>query len=467
MKSRSLISCFLLNNMHQHNNGSVDSIGVLSHFLSNIPLVEESNRKLDPGSVVSKDTNPPPLLPYFSNGCPPMLHPKCMRWYSWWLNKQIKHEPQETFSCLPGFQNQWANGANESFVALWQEVHRLMTTDTYVSIDELILRLNKNDALLLSSDAAALTTARNLIFTVIGWQTMLYRSDLGSCPRIQLAIADDMDGHQGQANMCLKQSHACCKKSMHDFLLGFGVLLPPRNFAALEIAENKQAFKEIRVADIASCNAYLLTSIGGLNIKWIDSLACHMDLDRDSSTLFLFRYPSFCAANICSEKGNALHKSVIHACAAPYSSGQWATEDDVEQMLHETLLTYRLLFGQSKAGRRLFRKLKPFEQILEAGQDKFLTIICGQEVYEGNPKLRERMIYDLPRDFPVYRSRLAVLISHLNARKPRSWKELWQDKRDSASWLTFWVVLLFGGVGILLALLQVILQIVQLRTQRT
>lgn len=387
-----------------------------------------------------------------------------MQWYSWWVNQQKENEPQETFACLPDYHKESPNQTNESLVTLWQGICRHMTMNVSISIDDLILRLTNDSVLVLSNDVTALITARNLVFTIIGWQTMLYRADLRSCAQVQLAIVDEMDGHTGQANMCLKQSQTCCKKSMHEFLLGFGVLLPPRNFAALDVKENEQAFKEIRSADIATFNAHLLTSIGGLNIKWIDSLACHLDLDRDSNTVFLFRYPSFCATNICVEKETALHKSVIHACAAPYSSGQWATEDDVEQMLYETLLTYRLLFGQSKPGRRLFGKLKPFEQVQEVRMDEFLMTLCGHKVYQASPRLREKDIYDLPRDFPVYRSRLAVLISHLNARKPRSWKELWQDKRDSASWLTFWVVLIFGGVGLLFALLQVILQIVQLRT---
>lgn len=420
----------------------------------------------DPDSDNSTDMDLVSLLPYFPHDGFPTLKPYRMEWYSWWVNEQIELEPQETFSCLPDFRNDFEKPSKESFVTLWQEICRHMTTDASISIDELISRLANSQSILLSSDIAALANARNLVFTMIGWQTMLYRSDLRSCPRTQLAIADEMDGHKGQANMCLKQSQACCKKSMHDFLLGFGVLLPPRNFTVSEVSENKQAFKEIRIADAAAFNAHLLTSLGGLSIKWIDSIACHLDLDRDSNTVFLFRYPSFCAANNFIEKATALHKSVLYACAAPYSSGQWATEDDVKQMLTETLLTFRLLFGQSKPGRRLFRKLRPFEGVPEVGTDKFLMTLCGHKKYESIPTLRERDIYDLPRDFPVYRSRLAVLICHLNARKPRSWKELWQDKRDSASWLTFWVVLIFGGLGILLALLQVMLQIVQLKTQK-
>lgn len=408
--------------------------------------------------------DPVPLLPFFSKMCASTLQPDGMQWYSWWVNEQMGIEPQERFSCLPDFRNDSEKQSKESFVALWQEICRHMTTDASISIDDLISRLAQDQIILLSSDNASLINARSLIFTIIGWQTMLYRSDIGSCPRTQLAIADEMDGHKGQANICLKQSPTCCKKSMHEFLLGFGVLLPPRNFILSEVSENKQAFKEIRVVDTAAFNAHLLTSLGGLNIKWIDSIACHLDLDRDSNTVFLFRYPSFCAVNTRIESATAQPRSVIYACAAPYSSGQWATEDDVRQMLMETLLSYRLLFGQSKQGRRLFRKMKPFEGVPEVGIDNLLITLAGHKRYDPISKLRERDIYDLPRDFPIYRSRLAVLICHLNARKPRSWKELWQDKRDSASWLTFWVVLIFGGLGILLALLQVILQIVELKT---
>jgi hypothetical protein len=420
---------------------------------------------MNPDVAASNAANALPPLPLLPQNCVETQLSDRMRWYSWWVNEQIKDEPKETFSCLPDYESDSEDRWAKSFVILWQEIWRHMTADASTSIDELISHLTNDKALVLSTDPAALAHARNLVFAIIGWQTMLYRSNLHSCPQVQLAIADEMDGHKGQGHMCLKQSQSCCKKYMHDFLLGFGILLPPRNFEALEAVEDKQAFKELRVADVAAFNAYFLTSIGGLNIKWIDSLACHLELDPDLNTVFLFRYPSFCATYISLDKANTMHKSAIHACAAPYSSKQWATEDDVEQMLYETILSYRLLFGQNKAARQLFRKLKPFERVPEEGRDELLMTLCGYKHCQTNLELRERDAYDLPRDFPIYRSRLAILLRHLASRKPRSWKELWQDKRDSASWLTFWVVLIFGASGIMLGLFQVILQIVQLKLQ--
>jgi|SRR6266498_2827782 len=131
-------------------------------------------------------------------------------------------------------------------------------------------------------------------------------------------------------------------------------------------------------------------------------------------------------------------------------------------MLQEPVLPYRLLFGQNKAARQLFRRLRPFDGLPEKGRDKFLKALCSQKHCETALEVPEREIYDLPRDFPILRSRLAILLRHSSNKKPRTWKELWQDKRDSASWLTFWAVLIIGGLGIILALLQVILQIVQI-----
>ena len=359
----------------------------------------------------------------------------------------------------PNSDERWTN----SFATLWQEISQYITVNEFVSIDKIIAHLLENGNLRLASDAETLLTSQSLVFAVIGWQTMLYRPNTRSCPPVQLAIVNEMDGHQGQAHMCLKQSHSACKRHMHEFLLGFGVLLPPRNFSVLESPEDKTAFNELKTVTATSFNAHLLVSIGDINVKWIDSLACHLEFDTSSNTLFLFRYPSFCIANIPPGKSVSSHKSVIHSCAAPQDdSTQWATADEVTQMLNETILSYRLLFGQNKAARQLFRKLGPFDDIPKRGRDQTLLKLCGQKCCETTIGVLERETYDLPRDFPIFRSRLAILLRHLSNKKPRTWKELWLDKRDSASWLTFWAVLIIGGLGIVLAFIQVVLQIVQI-----
>ncbi|KFY72697.1 hypothetical protein V499_07195 [Pseudogymnoascus sp. VKM F-103] len=173
-----------------------------------------------------------------------------------------------------------------------------------------------------------------------------------------------------------------------------------------------------------------------------------MEFDPYLNKLFLFRYPSFCLANIPSDDPGQSENSTIYACATSrdITGGQWATKADVAHMLQEIILSYRLLFGQSKASRQLFQTLTPFENIPENGKDTFLEQLCCRKQYQSNPNgpKQERETYDLSHDFPILRSRLLPLLRHLASKKPRTWKQLWEDKRDSASWLTFWAVIIIG-----------------------
>ena len=333
------------------------------------------------------------------------------------------------------------------------------------SVDKIIAHLLQQGLIRIENDVEALGCARNFVFAIIGWQTMLYRPDMGACSPAQLAIVDETDGHRGQAHMCLRQNQTASKKALHEFLLGFGVLLPCHNFSALASEEDKKALRELSSVSSASFNAHLLTRVGGIHIKWTDSLACHLELDPTSNTLYLFRYPSFCIINLLSQ-GQQQPKTTLHACAAPpIAASHWATSDEVTDLLQEILLSCRLLFGQNKGYRQLFRNLKPFENLPEEGKDNSLLALCGEKSCRVANGLREQDVYVLAHNFPVLKSRIAVLVRHLSNKRARTWKELWNDKRDSASWFTFWAVLIIGGAGIVLAFLQVVLQIVQIGLQ--
>jgi hypothetical protein len=133
---------------------------------------------------------------------------------------------------------------------------------------------------------------------------------------------------------------------------------------------------------------------------------------------------------------------------------------DVIQLLHEVLLSYRLLFGQNTKSRRLFQSLTIFESQEPEAQDPLLTQLCCEKTCVLS--IREREFYRLRRDFPILRSRIATLHHQMMNLKPRGWREIWNDKRDSAHWLTFWAVIFIGGAGLLLSLIQVLLQAAQL-----
>ena len=309
--------------------------------------------------------------------------------------------------------------------------------------------------------------ARSLVFAIIGWQTMLYRPALGTCPPQQLAVIDEQDGYRGQAFMALKQFQGSAKRPLHEFLMGFGILLPPADLCTSTSVEVRKSFTDLRTVEPSSFNAFLLHSIGQFKIKWVDVLSCHLEFDDRAKTIFLFRYPSFCVA--CGNSGMEERSpaTVIHAGAAPSSSSrQWACEEDVTEMLLETLLSYRLLFAQDKQARKLYRKLDPFAGVPPEGRDHLLPSLCGRKSFHTPQIPSDQDSYNLQRHFPILRSRIAALHRLLSASKPRGWRELWRDKRDSAAWFTFWIVLIFGGIAILLSALQVLLQILQMAIKR-
>ena len=140
----------------------------------------------------------------------------------------------------------------------------------------------------------------------------------------------------------------------------------------------------------------------------------------------------------------------------------WASSAETTQMLKEVVLSYRLLFAQDPKSRRLFDQLDAFEDYDADIKDPTLRRLCTNKVYSLPFTCVERDFYRLHRDFPILRSRIAILQQHMLRCKPKSWRQLWQDSRDSAQWWAFWAVIALGVIGVLLAIVQVALQAAQL-----
>ncbi len=54
--------------------------------------------------------------------------------------------------------------------------------------------------------------------------------------------------------------------------------------------------------------------------------------------------------------------------------------------------------------------------------------------------------------FPVFETRLRQLRHYMDNQKPRGFRQLWYDKRDSLNYYTFWGVIVFGSVSVFLAM---------------
>lgn len=63
--------------------------------------------------------------------------------------------------------------------------------------------------------------------------------------------------------------------------------------------------------------------------------------------------------------------------------------------------------------------------------------------------------------YPEYEDRLRILRAYMDTKKPKGFRGLWRDKRDTYSYYTFWGVIIFGGISVLLGLLSLIASVLQ------
>ena len=221
-----------------------------------------------------------------------------LQWYGRWLDLQLRNVPpliSHRLRCFP---------------QIFLEVAKLAKIG--YNIEDIAIRLLQLE-LIEPGDSDNGETARIFVFAVLGWQTMLYEASFQTCPPQQLAIADVLDGHFGQAFMKLKQDQSRVSHCLSDFLLGFGLMLPREGICISEDPEDCQAFESVAIVKPEEFNAALLHCLARINIKWIDVIAPHLEFDKVTNTLFLFRYPSFCMANIPLQENIT---SVIHRYAS-------------------------------------------------------------------------------------------------------------------------------------------------------
>lgn len=353
-------------------------------------------------------------------------------WYGPWLQEQVRLQYNLAFQCLPGFNRKDPDSLTTTFLPIFSKVATIIKDDESRSISD-IVQLLLDDGII---DNRHEHSATFLVFAIICWLTMLYRPDGLSCPPGDFCIKEEMQEHRGAGHMSLKQPHTAGSKPLPVFLLGFGVMLPAANYHSFEAADEIKLFNKLKSVEPSALNLSLLTTIGDVSVRWTDSLACHLEVDTDARTIYLFRYPSFCHANLRAATG--AKAGLIHACApnGP-DSPHLGSKEDVSQLFEEILLSYRLLCGQDAKSRRLFQKIAPYEDSPPGLHDDLLAPLCTSKEPVASLALKQRGAYDLMRDLPHLRARIVRLQGYLKQRKPRPWAELWLDNRDEASWLTF------------------------------
>jgi hypothetical protein len=142
------------------------------------------------------------------------------------------------------------------------------------------------------------------------------------------------------------------------------------------------------------------------------------------------------------------------------------TNFSVRQMMQEILLSYHLIFRNESQARRNYRKVQrqKIKSIMPQNLsiDPLLDVLCGYKDFSRSKiEAPIRTEFTKATDFPVFTERLSAVQTYIMPKKPAKLKGLWNDRRDFNSWYTFWAVIGFGTLGVLLNLCQVALVAVQ------
>lgn len=145
----------------------------------------------------------------------------------------------------------------------------------------------------------------------------------------------------------------------------------------------------------------------------------------------------------------------------------------------EVLLSYRLLFGSSKA-QRMFRNSEQQRIPSVRGiYDPLLKILCGkphgravqslpselwlESWWDLDGNLNEQNMYSASTDFPLFGPRLLDLQKFNLSQKPNKISDIWRDRRNTIQWYTFWAVIFLGGFGLVIGVVQMALAAAQLK----
>lgn len=388
--------------------------------------------------------------------------PSDLGWYLSWLAGQITDLPDCLNNLLAGdgTGDPVDLSPNCVFYRVFMAVDEYIRRDDNLSIDEIVQYLTE-DSILESTmvHPDVIPAQRLLIFAIVGWQSMLYLPSFNTCSLRELAIHNDIN--QPDSTLVFdtfKISAELADRPMATLLKGYGNLLPARSHELTIVAsETSRMASSWLPINPQETNAHLLQVLLRIDIRWVDTLALHLDYDKSTRTLSLFRYPSFCIAMLQS-------RGALYSLASTNlsSSDPRASYDEITDLLLEILLSYRLLFGQSKPSRKLFRYLLHSNSDLSHNADPFLYSICTQKRFAHRYVPQDHVIYFISRDFPVLGRRVELLATELKDAKPKTWKDLLRDRRDTTQYWAFWLVAIVGGISILLSLVQVILQAIQI-----
>jgi hypothetical protein len=152
------------------------------------------------------------------------------------------------------------------------------------------------------TSAASGNNAYSLVFTMIGWLSMLYEPSFPStglqepCLGIELV---DFEGHLlpsdiYRMNSITLQEDKTAKLPLNHVFAQFGKFIPgmPHTVYPVSFATQPDVFRQQLV--VSYLNFQTLYEVAEVRIRWVDCISLHLDFDEKTRCLKIFRFPSFC-----------------------------------------------------------------------------------------------------------------------------------------------------------------------------
>ncbi|KAF4551559.1 Hypothetical protein D9617_13g100600 [Elsinoe fawcettii] len=232
---------------------------------------------------------------------------------------------------------------------------------------------------------------------------------------------------------------------------------------------------------LSNLNYATLHGMCNISISWVDEISLHLAFEPANRQLSVFRFPSFCALSTYTDDSTSpLITKSLEALYSRNTDEADGVSFDRAQPHREILMSYRLLFGQSRSARKLVTA--SLAQLFKKDPDTYdtlLDVLCtdkfgpslkalGGTIWPATCRdpekqiLQEHSAYGIHDDFPMFGQRLDKLQMLCKRQQPNRLLDLWQDRRNPLQWYTFWIVTIVGGLTILLTILQLLISIAQL-----
>ncbi|KAG6357653.1 hypothetical protein INS49_013532 [Diaporthe citri] len=237
------------------------------------------------------------------------------------------------------------------------------------------------------------------------------------------------------------------------------------------MSESSQDHKPIIASNI---NYYILSKVTGIRVVWVDCLSLHLEFDRRSMTLKLFRFPSFCAMLAIPRESKAtIFDSIFQSQKGDFESYHTKAQNSTvysQDFFVEVLCSYRILFSQQKNARELYSEHFRVSSSRQADHevDPLRDQICGMPshsnvLFDQIEAFPEKSTYWSDSDFPNLGDRLLELQNFVVSQDSGTFRALWYDVRDLNRFWTFWAVVVFGVTSIILSMIQTVLAGLQIR----